>query len=61
MAEQACKICRRLVKGDLCVVCKSNEVTKTWKGLVVVFDAENSEIAKESGVTAPGKYAVKVK
>lgn len=61
MAEQACKLCRRLIKGDLCPVCKSNEVTKSWKGVVVVFNAEGSEIAKEAGITAPGKYAVKVK
>ena len=60
MTEKACKNCRRLVKGNLCPLCKSSEVTSNWKGILVVFDA-NSEIAKEAGITAPGKYAIKVK
>lgn len=58
--EKACKRCRRLVKGNICPACKDSELTKTWKGILVVFDAE-SELAKEAGITAPGKYAVKVK
>ena len=60
MAEKACKICRRLVKSNFCPVCKTSELTKNWKGILVVIDA-NSEIAKEAGITAPGKYAVRVK
>jgi DNA-directed RNA polymerase subunit E" len=60
MTEKACKTCRRLVKGNLCPVCKTSDVTSSWKGVLVVMDA-NSEIAKEAGITAPGKYAVKVK
>lgn len=60
MPEKACKTCRRLVKGNLCPVCKSSDLTKNWKGVLLVVDAD-SEIAKKAGVTAPGKYAVRVK
>ena len=60
MSEKACKNCRRLVKGNLCPICKSSEVTSSWKGVLVIFDA-NSEIAKEAGITAPGKYAIRIK
>ena len=60
MTEKACKTCRRLLKGNICPACKSSELTTNWKGVVVVFDA-NSEIAREAGITAPGKYAVRVK
>lgn len=60
MAENACRTCKRLVKGNLCPVCKSNDVTRTWKGVVMVKDV-NSEIAKEANITAPGRYAIKVK
>jgi DNA-directed RNA polymerase subunit E" len=60
MPEKACKICRRIVKGNLCPVCKSTDVTTSWKGLLVVINPD-SEIAKEAGITAPGKYAVRVK
>lgn len=60
MPEKACKTCRRIVKGNLCPVCKSNDVTTNWRGIIVVIDAD-SEIAREAGITAPGKYAVRVK
>jgi len=60
VAEKACKTCRRLVKGNLCPICKSSAVTTSWKGVIVVFNAD-SEIAKEAAITAPGKYAVRVK
>lgn len=60
MSEKACKSCRRLVKGNICVACKSSDLSSNWKGVLVVFDA-NSEIAKEAGITAPGKYAIRIK
>ncbi len=60
MNEFACKICRRIVKGNFCPVCKSQDLAKSWKGLLIVFSTE-SEIAKAAGITAPGRYAVKVK
>ena len=60
MPDKACKVCRRLVKGNVCPVDKTSELTKNWKGVLLVLNAD-SEIAKEAGITAPGKYAVKVK
>lgn len=60
MTEKACKTCKRLVKGNLCPICKTSELTNNWKGVLVVFDA-NSEIAKEAGLTSPGKYAIRIK
>ena len=60
MTEKACKSCKRLLKGNLCPACKNSELTSNWKGVLVVFNAE-SEIAKEAGVTAAGKYAVRIK
>lgn len=60
MSEKACKTCRRLVRGNICPICKSSAVTPSWKGILVVFDA-SSDIAKEAAITATGKYAVRVK
>ncbi len=60
MADKACKICRRIIKGNICPACKTTDLSKTWKGTLVVLDPE-SEIAKSAGITAPGRYAVKVK
>ncbi|NOZ81957.1 MAG: DNA-directed RNA polymerase subunit E'' [Candidatus Micrarchaeota archaeon] len=60
MPEQACRLCRRLVAGNLCPACRSNDLTRSWKGILVVFDT-SSEMAKEAGLSSPGKYAVKVR
>jgi DNA-directed RNA polymerase subunit E" len=60
MTEKACKSCRRLLKGNVCPACKSSELTASWKGTLVVVNPE-SEMAKEIGITSPGKYAVKIK
>ncbi|HLC51497.1 MAG TPA: transcription elongation factor subunit Spt4 [archaeon] len=60
MTEKACKICRRLVKGNICPACKTTDLSRKWKGVLVVLSSD-SEIAKEAGITAPGKYAISVK
>ena len=60
MTEKACRTCRRLVKGSMCPMCKSTDLTRGWRGSLVVIDA-TSEIAMQAGITAPGRYAVKVK
>ena len=60
MARKACKKCKAIVlKGSVCPVCKSTDLTSSFQGVVVIFNAD-SEIAKKLGITAPGKYAIKV-
>lgn len=41
-----------------CPVCKSRNLSVSWKGLVIINDSTDSEIAKELGIEAPGKYAL---
>lgn len=61
MVDRACTNCKRIVEsGSECPICKSNELTTNWRGLVVVYDPEGSEIAEKVGVSTPGKYAVQV-
>lgn len=60
MSEKACKTCRRLVKGNMCPADKSSDLTSSWRGIIVVNDP-SCEIAKAAGITAPGKYAARVK
>jgi DNA-directed RNA polymerase subunit E" len=60
MPEKACKNCRRIVKGNICPVCKSSNLTTNWRGILVVLDS-NSEIAKEAGITSPGRYVIRTK
>ena len=59
IGEKACKNCKRIVEGKECVVCKSKELTRNWKGVLIIYDPE-SEIAKISGHTVPGRYALQV-
>ncbi len=62
MAERACKNCNRIVKDtDECPVCKNNDLSSTWNGLVVIYDPEDSEIAETLGIATPGRYAIRVK
>jgi DNA-directed RNA polymerase subunit E" len=60
MAEKACKVCRRLVKGNICPVDKTSELTTNWKGAIVVINPD-CEIAKTANITAPGKYASRIR
>lgn len=61
MADRACMDCKRIVeKGSECPICKGNNLTTNWKGLVVIYDPAESEIAEKIGVSTAGKYAVRV-
>lgn len=62
MTEKACKNCKRIVEsGNECPVCKSKDLTTSWKGIVVVYDVDNSKIAEEADINSPGRYAIRVK
>ena len=60
MVKRACKLCKRIVTGNICPACKTTELTRNWKGILIVLNPE-SELAKEAAITAPGKYAIRVK
>jgi len=62
MAEKACKNCNRIVEDSSeCPVCRNNDLSDSWSGLVVIYDPEDSEIAEKIGISTPGRYAVRVK
>jgi len=62
MAEKACKNCNRIVEdASECPVCRNNDLSDSWSGLVVIYDPEDSEIAEKIGISTPGRYAVRVK
>jgi DNA-directed RNA polymerase subunit E" len=61
MSEQACRICRRIVQGNICPIDKGTDLTPNWSGLVVIVDPVNSEIAKALNITSPGKFALRIK
>lgn len=56
---RVCRNCKRFTTETTCPVCKSTNLSSSWKGLVVVLDA-NSEVAKILNIAEPGKYALYV-
>ncbi len=54
-----CKKCKRLVKGDKCPVCKTSSLSESWKGRIIIVDANKSEIAKKMGFTDTGMFAIR--
>lgn len=62
MVERACKVCRFVVtEGHVCPNCNSKELTEKWSNYILIFDPENSELAKRIGAKTPGKYALRIK
>jgi DNA-directed RNA polymerase subunit E" len=61
LTDKACKNCKFISNGPVCPNCKSTNLSDDWSGLVVIMDAENSEVAKRMGINAPGRYALRVR
>ncbi len=59
--KKACKNCKIFVKGSECLLCKSSDLTTSWKGRVIIVDPNKSEIAKKMGITVKGEYAIKTR
>ena len=59
--KKACKKCKLLYEGSQCPNCKSESAAQSWKGRVIILDANKSEIAKKIGVTSKGEYGIKVR
>ena len=59
--QKACKICKSVYEGDKCPECGNQEYVEEFKGRVLIFDPENSEIAKKMCIAKKGTYAIKTK
>jgi DNA-directed RNA polymerase subunit E" len=47
-------------KVEICPVCGSREFTEEWEGAIIVIDPGRSPVARELGLEAPGRYAIRV-
>jgi DNA-directed RNA polymerase subunit E" len=61
MSEKACSNCHFLTKENSCPKCKSSSLSEDYGGLVVLFDVENSAIAKTMDAKDKGRYVLKVR
>ena len=59
--KKACKECRTITECNECPKCKSTDLTNTWKGKIIILNAEKSEIAKTTEIKKEGEYALKVR
>jgi DNA-directed RNA polymerase subunit E" len=61
MSEKACATCHHLTKESVCPRCKTQTLSDDYSGLLIVFDPENSAIAKAMNIREKGRYALKVR
>lgn len=60
MAFKACKECRALFEGSKCSQC-GGEGVDSFKGRIEILHPEQSEIAKNLGLTKKGTFAVRLR
>jgi len=58
--QYVCRNCRRFTSEKTCPVCGSTDLSASWKGLVIIMNPNESEVAKTLDIEAPGKYALYV-
>ena len=61
MSEKACTNCHFITKENVCPRCRSTSFSEDYSGLVVMFDPDDSAIAKAMNIKEKGKYALKVR
>lgn len=61
MSEKACSNCHFITKENTCPKCRSTSLSEDFGGVVIVFDPENSAVAKAMKIKDKGRYALKVR
>ncbi len=61
MVEKACRKCHYITEENVCPNCKSTDLSEDFSGLIIIFDPENSVIAKTIKAERKGRYAIKVR
>ena len=61
MSEKACVNCHFITKENFCPKCRSTSLSEDFGGVVIVFDQENSAVAKAMKIKDKGRYALKVR
>ena len=61
MSEKACSTCHFLTKENTCPKCRTSGLSDDFSGLVIVFEPEDSAIAKAMNIKEKGRYALKVR
>ena len=57
---KACKSCYHITELDTCPLC-GGELSKEWQGYCIVTDHTKSLFARKMGISANGRYALRVR
>ncbi|MGD8566188.1 MAG: transcription elongation factor subunit Spt4 [Candidatus Bathyarchaeota archaeon] len=61
MTDKACSTCHLITTGNICPKCKTSTLSDDFSGLIIVFNAEDSTLAKTLKIIEKGRYAIKVR
>lgn len=61
MSEKACTNCHFLTRENVCSKCKGTSFSDDFSGLIIVFDPQNSEVAKAMNIKEKGRFALRVR
>jgi DNA-directed RNA polymerase subunit E" len=61
MNEKACTNCHFITKENVCPKCRSTSLSEDFSGIAIVFEPEDSVIAKAMNIKEKGRYALKVR
>ena len=61
MNEKACSTCHVITTGNICPRCKTPTLSDDFSGLLIIFNPEDSAIAKVINIKKKGRYALKVR
>lgn len=56
--KYVCRSCKMFTTEKVCPNCGSKDLSASWKGVVIINDPKDSEIAEVLGIDKPGKYAL---
>ncbi|MCL4342492.1 MAG: DNA-directed RNA polymerase subunit E'' [Candidatus Thermoplasmatota archaeon] len=58
---KACKKCKMLTSEKTCPDHPDEKLTSEWYGFIFIQNVAESVIARETGITKEGRYAIKVR
>jgi DNA-directed RNA polymerase subunit E" len=61
LTDKACSTCHLITTGNICPKCKTSTLSDDFSGLIIVFNAEDSTLAKTLKIIEKGRYAIKVR
>ena len=61
MSLRACRVCKTITSESVCPNCKSTDLSDDFTGVLIVIDAEKSQLAKKLNIEKEGQYALKIR